>query len=138
MRRCSVEAVAHRQIPPELAALAEDDADLAGIRHALLVRRAAEHRERRRRGHEDAGHHLDHGRFAGAVGAEIADGLARLDREADIGNRRNFGVFGGDERLERPEKARKTLVLPEALGNSARFDLDGHGSSSPTPGGTSI
>ena len=78
-----VERVAQRQVPPELRALAEDDADPAGEldRGCATGSRPGDPEPARRR-HEDAGEHLDRRRLAGAVRADVADHLAALDLEA--------------------------------------------------------
>ena len=67
------------------------------------------------RGHEDAGQHLDHGGFAGAVGPEIAHGLAAADSERDVLNRVDFGELGGEQGLDGTRKTGKPLMLPEPL-----------------------
>ena len=42
---------------------------------------------RPRRRHEDAGEHLDGGRLAGPVGADVADGLPRLHVQVEVAHR---------------------------------------------------
>ncbi|OAV51680.1 hypothetical protein A6U98_18770 [Rhizobium sp. WYCCWR10014] len=106
--------------------MAEDDADLARIVHPLQMRRSAEHREGAGARHQDAGHHLDHRRFAGAIGAEITHGFARRDVEADVGNGQNFRIFVGHQRLQRAQQTRKSLVLPEAFADAPRLDQSRH------------
>ena len=75
------ERLAHRQVPPQLGALAEDHADLARqappVGHRVAARRCVAVPAGR---HQDAGEHLDRGRLAGAVGADVADRLARPRR----------------------------------------------------------
>jgi hypothetical protein len=75
------EALAQRQVPPELAALPEDDADALGQRAPLAHRVEPAHPGPARRRHEHAGEHLDRGGLARPVRAEEADRLARRDRQ---------------------------------------------------------
>lgn len=118
--------VDQRQVPPQLAALAENDADLAGIVHPPQVWGPAEDRERAVARHQSAGHHLDHRRFAGAIRAEIANGFAGRDVETDVGNGQNFRIFVGHQRLQGAQQARKSLVLPEAFADAPRLDQSRH------------
>jgi len=111
--------VAHRQVPPQLAALAEDDADLGGVAQAVGMGLAAEHVQRAGAGSEDAGHHLDHGRFAGAVGAEIADRLAGLDGETDPVHGTDFGILAGDEAAYGAAETGTALELAEGLAHAS-------------------
>jgi hypothetical protein len=58
-------------------------------------------------GHEDAGEHLDRGRFTGAVGADVADHFAGLDRERDAVNRPHIDRFA----RELSQQAAHSLAL---------------------------
>ena len=79
-----VEGVAQRQVPPQRGALAEDHADPAGQLGALAAGVDARDADRAGGRHQDAGEHLDRGRLAGAVRADVADHLAGLDLEAQL------------------------------------------------------
>ena len=89
------ERLAQRQVPPQLAALAEDHPDPAGEVAAPAHRLEAAGAHRARGGHEDAGEHLDRGGLPGAVGPDVADRLARLHPEA-------HPVDGGEGRAGAP------------------------------------
>jgi hypothetical protein len=78
-----VERVAQRQVPPELAPLAEDHTDPASQGHPLACRVEARDANGAGGGEEDAGQHLHRGRLARAVRADVADHLARPDLERD-------------------------------------------------------
>jgi hypothetical protein len=71
-----VERVAQRQIPPELRALAEDDADATRELDAVALRIEPRHPDVPRRRDEDAREHLDRRRLPRAVGPDVADDLA--------------------------------------------------------------
>ena len=66
-----------REVPEELPALAEDDADAPGEAGPLPGRVDARHPDRAGAGLEDPGQHLHGRRLAGAVGTDVADYLAR-------------------------------------------------------------
>jgi hypothetical protein len=76
-----VEALDHRQVPPQLGALAEHHADprhvasFAGARERQPIHLAAAGGRL-----QDAGEDLDGGRLAGAVGPDQADQLALSER----------------------------------------------------------
>ena len=76
-----VEGVLEREVPPERGALAEDHPDPPGQLRALAAGVDPGHPDRPRRRDEDPGEHLDRGRLAGAVGADVADHLAGLDAQ---------------------------------------------------------
>jgi hypothetical protein len=71
-----------------LRALAEDDADLAGIVHALAVRVTTQDARRPVRGQQDAGQHFDGRGLACAIDTDVADDLTRFDIEGDV-------IYGG-------------------------------------------
>ena len=108
-----IETVADGQVPPELAALSEDDADFGGIGNAMGVGFAAEDFDGAGRRDQNAGHHLDHGGFAGAIGAEIADGFAGLDGKRDAIDRADFGEFAGEKAADRAAETGLTFRLSE-------------------------
>ncbi len=110
-----LETFKQRQFPPELRALAEDDADIARIGHPLRLRVATEHGHRSGTGRKDAGQHLDHRRFAGAIRTEITDRLARRDLEGDVFDRPDRFRDRGDEASDRTRQARLRHTLLECL-----------------------
>ena len=73
------EALAQREVPPQLAALPEHDADPPGQLAPLAHRVQPAHPDPARGRHEHAGEHLDRGGLPRAVGPEEADRLARRD-----------------------------------------------------------
>ena len=75
------EALAQRQVPPQVAALPEHDADAPGQVATLAHRVQTAHPGPAHGRHEHAGQHLDRGGLARPVRAEEADGLARRDGE---------------------------------------------------------
>jgi hypothetical protein len=101
-----LERLGEGEVPPELAALAEDDADVERVALALPPGDQAVHFDLPGGRHQDAGQHLDRGGLAGAVGAEVADQLALLDVEADAVDRAGDGVLPGEEGAHPAEEAR--------------------------------
>jgi hypothetical protein len=72
---------------------------------------------------EQAGQHLERGGLAGAVGAEEADPLARLDGERQLLDRAHRLVFTAKERAQRGAHARLALVHPVVFGEAAELDV---------------
>ena len=84
-----LERVEQRQVPPELRALPEDDADPPRqLRSAARAGLEPGDRDAPAGRHEDAGQHLDRRRLAGPVRADVADHLARARRETRRRRRR--------------------------------------------------
>src|SRR5205085_5275009 len=79
------------EVPPELCALTEDDADVLGVSCPVAVRLDPVHERRTGGWHQDPREQLDRRGLAGAVGAEISEELSARDLEAD--------VFHGDDGL---------------------------------------
>src|SRR5262249_26236529 len=75
------------EVPPELAALAEHDADVERILLALAPGNQPGYLDGTRRRRQDASEHFDRRRLAGAVWADIAKQLALVDAEADAVDR---------------------------------------------------
>ena len=75
--------LARRQLEPQLRALAEQRADAHRQLPPLLPRHQAEHLRGAAGRVQDAGQHLDRGRLAGAVRADVREPLAGLDGERD-------------------------------------------------------
>jgi hypothetical protein len=73
--------VDHRQVVPQLRALAEDHADLPRLPPPVLIRYQPVDPHRALGGTEHPGHHLDRGGLAGAVRPDQTEADARLDRE---------------------------------------------------------
>jgi hypothetical protein len=82
-----LEAVAQRQVPPQLAALAEHHAEPAGELAPLPGGVQAADLEPARGGHEDAGQHLDRRRLARAVRPEETHGFTGRDAQVDVAHR---------------------------------------------------
>jgi len=82
-RREQPEGLGQRQVPPQLAALAEHDADAAGQLAALADRLEPGDSHEAGGGHQYPGEHLDGRRLAGPVRADVADALAARHGEAD-------------------------------------------------------
>jgi hypothetical protein len=77
--------------------LAENHADLGSIDRAFLVGRTPKHGHSASCRHKNPRHHLDHGGFAGAVGAEITDRFACIDVESDAGHSANLGELAAEK-----------------------------------------
>ena len=84
-------------VPPELRALAEDDADGFHVLAALAEGDEAVDDDFAAGGNQDAGEHLDAGGFSGTVRADVAHHLATVDFEADA-------IDGGDGSIVADEK----------------------------------
>ena len=106
-----LERVAQRQVPPELDPLAEDDADPP--RQLDPLPRGIEPGDANApgRGHEDPGEHLDRGRLAGAVRAEVAEELALLHGERDPVDRVDDPALAAHAALLRTHDERLADVL---------------------------
>ncbi len=131
-----VEGVAQRQVPPQLGALPEDDADVAGVAFAVLPRHEARDPDPPRGGPEDAGEDLDRGGLAGAVGPEVADEFAFPEREGDAVDRPRGDVAAGEEGAQAAEGTRDAFRAAELLDESVDFDGgSGHHRTPPPAGG---
>ena len=122
-----VEALDHRQVPPQLGALAEHHADPRHVA-APAARQGTSPSTSQRAGRrlEDAGEDLDGGRLARAVGADQADQLARARAEADAGQRLDRAPAAVEQPLDRAQRAR--VALGDAIGLRQLLDEDlGHG-----------
>ena len=118
-----VEALDHRQVPPELRALAEHHADARHVADAILVGDEAVDHHLARRRPEDAGEDLDGGRFPRPVRADEAQQLAGLEREADPVERFDGAHAAMEQTLERAKGAGVALGDAVALGQLANEDL---------------
>ena len=119
----------HRDVPPQLGALAEDDADVFRVPHPFLVRVKAVDADLAAGGQEDSGEHLDRRGFAGPVRADIGDGFAGLDGKVDVRHRDDLLVFRTEKMPDGADHARFFHGAPEGFAEPFRFD-DGHGNAS--------
>ena len=111
-----LEGFDHGDVPPELRALAEHDADGFHVLAALAPgNEAVDANLAARTGHQDAGEHLDGGGLAGAVGADVADHLAAVDREADAVHRGDGAVLAHEKILDRAPDAFAAFERAEVL-----------------------
>src|SRR5690606_13761630 len=126
------EGVAHRQVPPQLRTLAEQDPDVAGVRHPVPVRHDPRYPYLTGGRDEDPAEQLDGGRLAGAVGPDVRHRLARLDGEVYVAHGHVVGVPPGKQVLDRTDEP-FTLHRPaEDLGEAVRFD-HGHAADGSAP-----
>ncbi len=116
------------QVPPQLGALAEHDADVAYVLDALAPGYAPENRDVATVGHQDAAEHLHGGGLAGAVGPDIADEFAGVQRKRDVGQRLHRAVAAMHDTDQRSQDPRGTLGDAERLGQVLDDDLR-HGAS---------
>jgi hypothetical protein len=122
-----VERLVQRQVPPELAALAEDDADVHRIGGAILPRHDSRNLAGSAGRDKDSRKHLDRGRLSGTVWPEIADDLTLIDGEGDILNGwRHYG-FACKECTNTRESSGvlpgSTVFLDEMLGSDQGHHL---------------
>ncbi len=108
------ERITERQIPPELRALAEHDADPARELQALGHRLVAAHARESAGRIQHAREHLERRRFSGAVRADVAERLAALHGEVDA-------VDGADHARLAAQPSRLP-VHGEVLPKSTRLD----------------
>ena len=92
-------------VPPELRALAEDDADGFHVLAALLVGKEAVDARLARAGHQNAREHFDAGGFAGAVWPDVADHFAALDFETDFVDGADGQIIADKKILDRAPNA---------------------------------
>src|SRR5450759_2734709 len=130
-----VERLDDGYVPPQRGPLAEDDADVAGVLLALLVRNQAVDDEAARGRHEAAGEHVDRGRLARAVGPEICDRLPGLDAEVDVVDGQLVLVLACEEVLEGADQPGLFDGLSEGLGQGFGFDQGHGGRTSPNANG---
>ena len=96
-----LERLDYRDVPPELRPLAEHHADRFHILPSLAEGNVTVDPDLSARRHQNAGEHLDGGRFAGAVRADVADHFAALDRKPDAVHRRHRAVITNEKILNR-------------------------------------
>ena len=91
-----VERVGERQVPPQQRALPEHHADSPRERDAVARRHEPGDVHFARARHEHAGEHLDRRALARAVGADVAEHLARVDAERHVVDRVDDHAFAAD------------------------------------------
>src|SRR5579885_2400629 len=95
-----IEAVDHREIPPQLRALPENHADSRDVADSITPRREPVDFASPGPRFENSGENLDGGRLAGAVGPDEAEQLAALEREADFVERLDDAIAAREQTLE--------------------------------------
>ena len=118
------EAFVEREVPPELGALTEDDADVEGVPDPFLVGDDAVDDDRPGGRREDPGEHLDGRRLAGAVRADVADDLAFPDREGDAVDGLRDHFLRIEKGFDRTDQTRLAFVFDEILVKFPDFDHD--------------
>src|SRR5580704_11471268 len=91
----------YRNVPPQLGSLAEHHANRLHILPSLPEGNVIIDADLSARWHQDAGQHLDRGRFAGAVRTDVADHFAAFDRKPDAVHRRYRAVIANEKILNR-------------------------------------
>jgi hypothetical protein len=114
----------NRQIPPELGALAEDDADTAGHGDAAVMWNMVLDPYLATGGDEDTGEQLDGGRLASAIRADVTNHFAWLDRKVDGIKGDLLLVVGPNDVAERAGEAglleRALKALGQGVGRNDR------------------
>ena len=90
------------QVPPELILLAHHEREAAAIGVLALPGHEAQHPRLAARGIDHAGEQLERRGFAGAVGTEEGDELARLDVEIDAADGLDLAILAVERARERP------------------------------------
>ena len=128
-----IEAVDHRQVPPELGALAEHHADARHVAHAVLVRHQAVHLDPAAGRPQDARQDL-HGRgLARAVGADEGQQLAGFEAERDVDQGMDLAPAPAHEAAQCAGETWR--AFSDAIGLGQRLDEDlGHGDRPPVVG----
>src|SRR5262245_3228604 len=103
------ERLDQRQIPPELGALPEDDADAPGQQAPLLPGHQPGHRHASAAWHQNAGEHFNGGTFAGTVWPNIADYFTGRDTEGDVIDGPHLSSSPGHQVA--PSTSQPTMVL---------------------------
>ena len=114
-RPVQLERVERGQVPLELVAIPHHERDPAEEVALALGRHMAEDASLARGRVEQAGEHLQRRRLAGAVRAEEADDLTRLDLERDHVDRTHLAVLATDEALDGSTEPRLPLGDEECL-----------------------
>ncbi len=117
-----LKALEQRQIPPQMTALTKHHSDISSIVDAFHMGRATEHADRARRRHEHAGQHLDHGRLASTIRAEITDCLSRLNSKGNAIDRLHIFCDGRKKITERAGDTRLRHLLCKPFGRVLGLD----------------
>ena len=110
-----LEGFDHGDVPPELRALAENDADGFHVLAALAIGNVAVDADFAAGGHQDAGEHLDGSGFPGAVGTDVADHFAAFDGETDAIHGGDGAVIAYEKILDRAPNALSAFECAEVL-----------------------
>ncbi len=111
-----IERIPQRQVPPQLGALAEHDADPLRYSRATAMRGEAEYLRPTGARDQDAGQHLDGRRLAGAIRSKTGDHLAGLNGERHAGDGVDLAQVRPDQRPDRPQHAGRAARHAERPG----------------------
>src|SRR5271156_1028944 len=100
-----LEGLNYRDVPPQLGALAEHHADGFHVLAALAVGNVTVDADFTAGGNQNPGEHLDGGGFSRAVGPDVADHFAALDRKSDALHRRHSAAIADAKILNRAPHA---------------------------------
>ena len=109
-------------IPPQLGALAEDDADAADVAHAVAHRVHAQRANGARVGRQQSRQQLDRGALAGAVRARVGDDLAAFDGQVDAAQRLDASHLGTQEVAHDVAQPRRALTRAVHLPHAAQLN----------------
>src|SRR5690606_22635845 len=109
-------------VPPQLAALAEDDADAADEGFAVAPGHIARHFHPPGRRDQNAGQHLDGGRFARSVFPDVAADFPFRNPETDVPDRDDFLVPPQEQVHQRAPQAFAVFGHPERFAQALDFD----------------
>ena len=120
-----IEAVEDRQVPPELAALAEHHADPGHMAETILVGHEASDFDPPAGRPQDPRQDLDGRRLARAVRPDEGEQLAGLEAEGEVDQRLHLAPTPAHEAAQRTGKARRAFGDAIGLGQRLNQDL-GH------------
>jgi hypothetical protein len=89
---------------------------------AIGMRRAPEHAHAAARRQQDAREHLDHGRLARTIRAQVAHRFPRLDLKGDAAHGVDLRELAGEQTAQRAPQPRKAPRLAKAFGDGRRLD----------------
>ena len=117
-----VESLGDRQVPPELAALAEHHADPRHMGDAVGEGHAAVHQHHAGVRLQDARQDLDGGGLARPIGPDEAQQFARLQGKGDVPQGLDRAVAAMDQTLDRAQQA--GIAFGDAIGLGQVLDED--------------
>ena len=123
MVRKKLEGFLDRDIPEQLGPLAENHPDVQGQLAPFLPGHPSQDLQLARRGHQDAGEHLEGGGFARPVFTDEAYPFPPLDGKAEGPDGLEFLHFAAKEGLHRAQKPGLALAAPVGFGKI--FNLEG-------------